>query len=111
MFNNSDNYTSNPIITDIFIKRWPLFKLNGKMQVLEPGIIIFPKDYFCYISKNKNANYAQHLFDNSWGTKNKGLYGLLKRAFATLFPYKFAQISAKRGMEKSKKQVDTFKLH
>lgn len=111
IFNNLENYTSNPIITNIFLKKWPLFKLNGKKQELAPGIIIFPKDYFCYLSKNKNANYAQHLFDNSWGEKNKGVYGLAKRAFATFFPYKFADISARRGMKKAKTQINAIRMY
>ncbi|WP_242335266.1 glycosyltransferase family 32 protein [Limosilactobacillus urinaemulieris] len=97
IYNKLGNFTSNPIITSIFLRKWSSLKLNGEKQELENGIIIFPKDYFCYLSRNNKANYAQHLFDNSWGVKNKGMYGFMKRKVSSLFPYAFSKISAKRG--------------
>lgn len=94
-------YTSNPIITELFLRKFSDLKLNNTKQELEDGIYLYPKDYFTYMSKNKNANYAEHLFANSWGTKNSGIYGFSKKVYKTMFPYKFAEISAKRGKAKS----------
>lgn len=106
IYNKLDLCPSNPIITCLFERYWRNLKLDGKKQELKPGIVLYPKDYFCYLSKNKNANYAQHLFDNSWGNSNSGLYGFLKRNYAKLFPYKYAKISAERGKRKAKNEIE-----
>lgn len=89
--------TSNPIITELLKRKYSTLKLDGSKQEVEKGVFFYPKDYFTYMSKNKKANYAEHLFANSWGDKNKGIYGWAKNIYKTLFPYKFAEISAKRG--------------
>lgn len=110
IFNDLNDFTSNPIITRVFLKKWPNFRLDGTKQILEDGIIIYPKDYFCYLSRNEDANYAQHLFDNSWGTKNKGLRKITKNLMQNFFPYYFASLSAKRGFEKTQNEYRSSKL-
>lgn len=101
IYKDLEKVTSNPIITRTFLRRWPQMKLNGEKQELADGIFLFPKDYFCYPSRNKNANYAYHLFNNSWGSKNHGMRKALKQLFKEVAPYTFAAISAKRGYKKS----------
>ncbi|MGJ3874749.1 glycosyltransferase family 32 protein [Lactiplantibacillus plantarum] len=91
--------TSNPIISKLFLEKYNSFKTNGKKQIIEPGIVIYPRDYFTYNSRNSDANFAEHLFDNSWGEKNMGVYGFTKYEFKKLFPYLWAQISAYRGIK------------
>lgn len=95
--------TSNPIATRIFIKEYENFKIDGTYQELQPGFIILPKYYFTYKEKNnKDKSYAEHLFDNSWGDRNKGLYGWIKYLFKRFSPYLWARISAKRGMKSAR---------
>lgn len=96
-----DSYqmTSNPFITKILMKEFNDFRTNGKFQKLENGVVIYPKDYFTYLSKNKKANYTEHLFDNSWGNRNNGLYGRIKANFKHYLPYTWAKISSKRGIK------------
>lgn len=88
---------SNPFVTKILIREYSDFLTNGQYQELEPGIIVFPKDYFTYQSKNINANYSEHLFDNSWGDSNNGIRGFIKYKFKSCFPYIWARVSAQRG--------------
>lgn len=102
IYDNLYHMTSNPIVTKIFMNEFNCFKTNGKKQVIDSKIMIYPKDYFTYCSKRDNANYAEHLFDNSWGVKNKGIYGKTKFIYKKLFPYSWAKISAKRGIKKAK---------
>lgn len=104
--------TSNPFITNIFRKKIPDFRLNGKTQILnykDSRISVFARDYFCYPSKNNSANYTEHLFDNSWGTSNRGIYGLTKRSFRKLFPTIYGNIANKRGIEYSKQFINELK--
>lgn len=91
--------TSNPFVTKIFLKSFPDFKTNGERQVLDSDLIVYPRDYFSYQSRNSEANYMQHLFDNSWGSANQGLKGRSKALFKQLMPYLWADISAKRGIK------------
>lgn len=103
--------TSNPFVTNIFRKKIPEFKLNGRTQILKydnSSISVYHRDYFCYPSKDNNANYTEHLFDNSWGDSNKGIYGLTKRTFRKLLPTLYGNIANKRGIEYSKQFIDVF---
>lgn len=101
IYQDLNKVTSNPIITRTFLTKWPQMKLNGEKQVLSDGIVIFPKDYFCYPSRNKSANFAYHLFNNSWGNKNQGMRKIIKQTFKKMAPYLFSEISARRGYIKS----------
>lgn len=102
---SDDKYhmTSNPFITKIFLKEFNNFRLDGSKQILSNGVIIYPLDYFTYPSRNKKANYTEHLFDNSWGSSNKGIRGTVKRIFKKYLPYVWAKLSAKRGIKSSEK--------
>lgn len=91
--------TSNPFVTKIFLREFQNFRTNGKMQILDNDVIVYPKDYFSYPSRNKEANYVQHLFDNSWGHANSGFKGHAKALFRTMLPYTWAKVSAKRGIQ------------
>ena len=95
--------TSNPVVTKILMRLYPDFRMNGQRQELAPGITVYPRDYFTYASRNSNANYMEHLFDNSWGSANLGMRGRLKHAFKTVFPYLWADISARRGIKSAER--------
>ncbi len=95
--------TSNPIVTKIFMQVFPEFRTNGQTQTLKNDIQIFSKDYFSYPSRRSEANYAEHLFDNSWGAANRGAYGRLKQAMAAYTPYLWAAISARRGIKSAER--------
>ncbi|WP_252902711.1 glycosyltransferase [Paucilactobacillus hokkaidonensis] len=69
---------------------------------------MYPRDFFTYKSRNDNANFTEHLFDNSWGDKSKGGYETLKAGINKYFPYVWANISAKRGINSAKKRWNTF---
>lgn len=105
---NKNNYkqlmemTSNPFVTNLFLRRYECLKMNGTFQKFDDNIVVFPRDYFCYPSKNKNANYAEHLFDNTWGNGKKGIKGLGKSIIKKISPITYANISNIRGMKYSK---------
>lgn len=93
---------SNPFVTKMFIKLFPSFKLNGHKQLLSfegHSLSVYPRDFFCFPSHNKNANYTLHLFDNSWGTRNKGLYGAMKWIGRRALPVTYGNIANKRGIK------------
>lgn len=110
MYANTDfndlknNVTNNPLVTFYFLNHFNNFKLNGKTQELIPGHFIYSKDYFCYPSKNKKANYAEHLFDNAWnhGNAYKGIKGIVKRDLRKLAPVTYGKISNYRGKRYTK---------
>lgn len=94
---------SNPIITNFFIKDFGSKFINdGSFQEPQKGFKIFPRDYFCYPSKNNNGNYTEHLFDNSWGTSQQGLKGVFKGIIRKQMPILYGDISNKRGVNHSK---------
>ena len=93
--------TSNPFVTNILLSNKKGLKMNGRLQKFEDGTVIFPRDYFCYPSKNKNGNYAEHLFDNSWGDSKSGMTGKIKRILRATMPITYGKISNKRGVEYS----------
>lgn len=104
-----NDMTSNPIITKIFLNEFDAFKTNGVEQLVGSDIMIYPKDYFIYLSRNSDANYAEHLFDNSWGSNSQGIYGEFKLLYKKLFPYSWAKISAKRGITSA--EIDGIPLY
>jgi len=91
--------TSNPFVTKIFKYIFSEFKCNGELQEITPNIMIYPLDFFTYQSRNIQRNFAEHQFDNSWGTANIGIKGKIKLKFKRLFPYCWAKISAYRGIK------------
>lgn len=94
---------SNPVITNFFIKDFgSRFVNNGSFQEPQPGFKIFPRDYFCYPSKNIEGNYAEHLFDNSWGTSQQGIKGVVKGIIRKQMPILYGDISNRRGVNHSK---------
>lgn len=99
-----NNVTSNPLITDYLLKHFGKFKLNGETQEFIPNCFIYSKDYFCYPSKDREANYAEHLFDNAWdhGNAYKGIKGKLKRDFRKIAPITYGKVSNYRGVKYTK---------
>ncbi|CCF31655.1 glycosyl transferase [Weissella confusa] len=91
--------TSNPIITKIFKKQFSNFRLNGSNQVLSQGVHVYKLDYFSYLSHDSKANFAEHLFMNSWGSANHGVRGRIKYFVKMYFPYLWARISQRRGIK------------
>lgn len=77
-----DITTNVEIITNICIEDG--FISNGKFQVLNNGIHIYPKDYFCpkeystgKINLTKNTHCIHH-FDGSWLSKDKKIRRSMK---------------------------------
>lgn len=70
-----DTTTNVEIITDICVKEG--FIPNGEFQILNNGIYIYPKDYFCpkdYVSGKINLtenSFCIHHFNASWITKKQ----------------------------------------
>lgn len=108
-YSNNDNWndlqkmTSNPFVTNIFKKNFSNFRLDNSYQELTSGIKIYPRDYFCFKSHNKKANYLQHLFDNSWGNGKKGMKGLIKGSIYKATPILYGEIANYRGVKYSKR--------
>ncbi|GGI64286.1 glycosyltransferase family 32 protein [Limosilactobacillus caviae] len=98
--------TNNPIVTYYLLNKYnSSFSLNNKYQELEPGIKVYPREYFCCPNKDVKANYAEHLFDNSWGNANKGTYGFLKKYFKKTLPSIYWEISNKRGIKSAQNDL------
>lgn len=98
--------TNNPIFTNILKNKFKdEFSLDNKKQELGNGIFVYPRDYFCYPSKNQSANYAEHLFDNAWNNNKmqKGIYGLSKRLLRKMFPVLMGNLANKRHTKTSNK--------
>lgn len=93
--------TSNPFVTNVLLYKKKDLKMNGSLQRFSDGTIIFPRDYFCYPSRNNDGNYAEHLFDNSWGNSKSGIKGEIKRVLRTVMPITYGNISNKRGIKYS----------
>lgn len=97
---------SNPVITRMFMEIYPDFKLNGKKQIIGNGTtVVFPKDYFVYLSHNKDANYAEHEFANSWGNARIGSREFVRQLYKIIFgKVSWAKKSAERGRLRSEKE-------
>lgn len=96
--------TSNPLITYFLLNHFENIKLNGRTQEIIPNSFIYSRDYFCYPSEDRKANYAEHLFDNAWdhGNAYKGIKGNLKRNFRKVAPIIYGKISNYRGVKYTK---------
>lgn len=65
-----DYNPNNNLVTEYFIKKYPDFKLNNKLQTLEEGVTIYPKEYFERPTYNKKINYSEHYYTSTWKPKN-----------------------------------------
>lgn len=97
------NMTSNPFVTNLFLKKFNTLKMDGSLQKVDNNVAIFPRDYFCYPSRNREANFLEHLFDNTWGNSKKGIKGISKLILRAMFPIAYSNLSNKRGVKYSKK--------
>ena len=96
---NPNKTEATPIVTYFLLHKFgSTFQLNNTYQEPELGIKIYPRSYFCYPERNK-VSYTVHLFDNSWGTGNKGLHGFAKELFKKSLPSFYGSISDKRGIK------------
>lgn len=64
--NNSPN---NDIYTNFMLERFDKFRLNNKLQTIEEGFKIYPKEYFEAASFT-GKNYTVHHFTSTWKTKD-----------------------------------------
>ena len=105
------NLTNNPIVTYFLLKNFDNFRLNGKTQNIAPKCMVYSRDYFCYPSKNKNANYAEHLFTNSWnhGRGYSGIKGEVKKVIRNVAPITYGNIANKRGVRYTNELVLKYK--
>lgn len=102
--------TNNPIVTYFLLQKFQLnFRLNNEYQEIGPGIKIYPREYFCCPNKNTHANYAEHLFDNSWGNANEGIYGFLKKQFKQSLPSVYWNVSNRRGIKGAQNDLQKLK--
>ena len=97
--------TNNPIVTYYLLHKFgSSFRLDNSYQEPELGIKIYPRSYFCYPEKNK-VSYTVHLFDNSWGNGNNGLYGLVKKILKKNLFSLYESISNKRGVKSTQRDL------
>lgn len=99
--------TSNPFVTNILGNTFPNIHLDGKTQEFSPKGVIYSRDYFCYPSRDKNANYAEHLFDNAWdhGRAYGGVKGKIKSALHAVAPITYGKIANYRGVKYSRQFI------
>ena len=73
--------------------------------------MVYSRDYFCYPSINKNANYAEHLFTNSWnhGRACSGIKGEVKKVIRNVAPITYGNIANKRGVRYTSELVLKYK--
>jgi len=98
-----DMTTNLKIVTEKLVKDYDLL-LDGNLQRLNDGIVIYPKDYF--IAKNYKTGeynitentYAIHHYNGSWLSDDDKLYGLLYKRYWNRFSWirypKFRHIMA-----------------
>lgn len=61
---------NNDLFTSFLKETYPNFLLIGKEQELEPGVFIYPKEYFECLTFSKEGGYAVHHFMASWRKKD-----------------------------------------
>ncbi|MBE4726288.1 glycosyltransferase family 32 protein [Leuconostoc citreum] len=99
-------YTNNPIMTVLFSTLYPEFSNTGVRQEIQDGILILPLDYFSYFSRNREANFAEHLFMNSWGITNKqSVRSSLKSVLRNHFPTLWTSLSSENGRKVTEKDI------
>lgn len=99
--NVESGIANNKLYTVYLKKRYKDFLLIGKTQILEDGVIIFPKEYFECPTLDKSMGYAVHHFMGSWHHKKhlKILRRIVKylRFHIPLFDYCYQNVFRKRG--------------
>lgn len=72
IYNNLElNYEpNNDIYTNYMLDKFENFRLNNKMQELQDGVKIYPKEYFECPSFNNKKTYSVHQFTSTWKEKN-----------------------------------------
>lgn len=84
----------------------PEFSNTGVRQEIQDGILILPLDYFSYFSRNREANFAEHLFMNSWGRTNKqSVRSSLKSVLRNHFPTLWTSLSSENGRKVTEKDI------
>lgn len=73
---------NNNLYTSFLKERYPNFLLNNKMQKLEDGVYIYPKEYFECPTFSKIGGFAVHHFAASWRKQKlkwlRNLFNLLR---------------------------------
>lgn len=62
---------NNELFTSFLKETYPNFLLIGKEQELEPGVFIYPKEYFECLTISNKGGYAVHHFMASWRKKDQ----------------------------------------
>lgn len=85
--NGNYNFTTNVVVITEMSKKLGLIQ-NGKRQVLDYDVHIFPREYFCPLdtlnSRNNNIThntYAMHLFNGSWTPGYRRILSKIKKKF------------------------------
>jgi mannosyltransferase OCH1-like enzyme len=69
------NFNNNELFTRFFIKAFPNFRLNNRLQTLHDStndITIYPKEYFERPTYNRDMGYSVHYYNGSWYNKKVG---------------------------------------
>lgn len=96
-----EGYTSNPIVTNYFINKFPDFELINKTQVLNNNeVSLYNKETFTYQSFQKSKTVSVHLLDNTWNN-NRSVFSKFKKIFIKVFGIAiWGKISAYRGAKR-----------
>lgn len=65
-----DDNPNNNIITQYFIDKFPKFRLNNRLQIVDEKVVIYPKEYFERPTFNKKIDYSEHYYTSTWKAKN-----------------------------------------
>ncbi|QAA21557.1 glycosyltransferase family 32 protein [Sporolactobacillus terrae] len=102
MFNGKFDTNNNGTFTRYLIDNYPEFQLKNKIQTLNDGTVIYPKEYFEYPSMKKSINYCEHLFMKSWAfEKQSQQVDKIKMILQKLLGhYLFGKVSSYRGQKR-----------
>lgn len=102
----SFEFSNNAMLTNLLLKEFPELRQDNSMQILEPGVVVFSKEYFSVGSLLPNKSFATHEFDNSWSKTYTGVKATIRRAMLRVLGRKIVnKILAKRGAERASYQL------
>lgn len=112
MFNGRFDTNNNGTFTRYIIDNYSEFKLINKIQSLNDGTVVYPKEYFEYSSINRANNYSEHLFMKSWAFEKQNqrvatIKTILQKVIGS---YLFGKISSYRGKKRYQFLNDYYNL-
>ncbi|NJJ41647.1 glycosyltransferase family 32 protein [Paenibacillus apii] len=92
---------NNNLFTKYFLEEYNNFRLNNKYQMLEEGVVIYPKEFFERPTFQKTAGYTVHRYAASWQKKNKGKITIKKIIEFVLGEVLFKKLTHKKALSKT----------